>query len=303
MQKFNLFFSNYLTYIKLEKGLTENTLFSYQNDIKRFLEFLNMKQVSSLKNVNLNILIDFVNMLSELGLSANSISRNISSIKSFFNFLIKEDLIDENPLEYLHKPKIIKKIPEVLTVPEIEKILNSIDTSTPLGIRDRALIEVMYGCGLRISESINITINNILFEQELIRIYGKGRKERIVPIGSHALKYVTLYIRDIRPSLLKNKIRPEVFLNFRGDKLTRMGVWKILKKYVKKCNIDRKITPHTLRHSFATHLLEGGADLRAVQMLLGHSDISTTEIYTHIDKTYLKEIHKSFHPRNKWGNL
>jgi integrase/recombinase XerD len=221
----------------------------------------------------------------------------ISVLKSLFKYLIIEDILSNNPAENLDTPKISRLLPSVLTVDEVNKILDIVDLNVKLGLRDRALLETMYASGLRVSEAINLELNNIFFEDGFLRIFGKGSKERIVPIGKSALRCIEKYCNDER-NLIKNKDSQNyVFLNFRGKKMTRMSVWNIVKKHSSLAGIKKEIHPHTLRHTFATHLLEGGADIRIIQEMLGHSDISTTQIYTHIDKEYLIEVHKSFHPR------
>ncbi|MBP7460734.1 MAG: site-specific tyrosine recombinase XerD [Candidatus Delongbacteria bacterium] len=292
---------NFLSFLRLEKGYTDNTLVSYQNDIVRFVDYMEKMRKKELCGVNQEEIIAFIRILTDIGLCPNSLSRNISSLKSFFKYLIGEGVIRENPMEYIHKPKLWKRIPEVLTIPEMEKLLKLIDVTQPMGIRDRALLETMYSSGLRVSEAIGLTSSGVFLEQEILRIFGKGHKERLVPIGRYAIYYLKLYMRDIRPLLVKDQPTSQIFVNFRGKALSRMGVWKILKACTLRAGIERNVTPHTLRHSFATHLLEGGANLRSVQELLGHSDISTTEIYTHLDRDYLQEVHRSFHPRDKWN--
>jgi len=218
-------------------------------------------------------------------------------LKFFFNFLLSEKEISVNPLENIETPKTARILPNVLTINEIDEVLSKTDVKTKLGLRDRAILETMYATGLRVSELINLEISNVFFDDGFVRVIGKGSKERIVPIGRSALKYITKYINDSRQYLRSNRSENFLFLNFRGGKLSRMAIWDIVKKYCKLAHIDKEIHPHTLRHSFATHLPEGGADIRIIQEMLGHSDISTTQIYTHIDKEYLIEVHKSFHPR------
>jgi integrase/recombinase XerD len=233
-----------------------------------------------------------------LGLSSTTSARYFSSIKGFFNYLHINKYIQENPVERLSSPKLSKNLPVVLTVEEIDAIINLPDTNTKLGLRDKALLELLYACGTRVTEIINLKISDLFLKEEIIRVFGKGSKERIVPIGSSAIHWVEEYLLKSRP-LLEKKLKSEniVFLNNRGMKLSRMGVWKIINRYTIQSGVKREVHPHTFRHSFATHLLEGGADLRAVQEMLGHADISTTQIYTHIDRDYIKQVHKEFHPR------
>lgn len=296
-----IWIDNFLSFLRLEKGYTDNTIVSYQNDIERFTDYVEKMRKKNLCEVNQEDIISFIKILTEIGLCPNSLSRNISSLKSFLKYLITEGIISENPMEYIHKPKLWKRIPEVLTIPEMEKLFKMIDITQPKGIRDRALLETMYSSGLRVSEAIGLTSSGMFLDQEILRIFGKGNKERLVPIGRYAIYYLKLYLHDIRPMLVKEQSTSQIFVNFRGKTLSRMGVWKILKACITRAGIERSVTPHTLRHSFATHLLEGGANLRSVQELLGHSDISTTEIYTHLDRDYLQEVHRSFHPRDKWN--
>lgn len=288
----------FLYYIELEKGLSKNTINSYNNDLTRLIEYCYDNNIQYYQDIKLELLENFFNQLFELGLNNSSRARYLSSIRELFKYLNYKKIINDNKTEKLDLPKPNRKIPEVLTFMEISQILESIDTGTLLGIRDRAMLETLYASGLRVSELTNIKERDILFDEGIIRVFGKGSKERIVPIGNAALDYIRQYIADVRLQLRNsNKQTDELFLNSRGGKLSRMGIWKIIDKYTNMTNIEKKVHPHTFRHSFATHLLEGGADLRAVQEMLGHSDISTTQIYTHIDNQYLKEIHKSFHPR------
>jgi len=236
--------------------------------------------------------------LNKLGLSSTTAARYYSSLKSFFNYLLQNDYIKANPIEKLETPKLEKKLPPVLTVNEVEKILSQPKTEDKLGLRDKAILELFYACGLRVSELIDLKISSLFFDDEIIRVFGKGSKERLVPIGSSAINWINKYLTKSRP-ILEKKLKSSnfLFLNNHGGKLTRMGVWKIISKYSKEAKINKEVHPHTFRHSFATHLLEGGADLRAVQEMLGHSDISTTQIYTHIDREFIKQEHKQYHPR------
>lgn len=288
----------FLYYIELEKGLADNTIKSYNSDLSRLLEYTYDNKVIHYKDISLNLLEGFFNQLYDIGLNNASRARYLSAIRELFKYLNYKKIIPDNKTEKLDLPKPSRKIPEVLSFYEITLILDAIDIQTHLGIRDRAMLETLYASGLRVSELTGIKERDILFEEGIIRVFGKGSKERIVPIGSSALGFIKQYISEVRVHLKNSKNNSEeLFLNSRGGKLSRMGIWKIIDKYVKMTNIEKNVHPHTFRHSFATHLLEGGADLRAVQEMLGHSDISTTQIYTHIDKQYLKEIHSSFHPR------
>lgn len=288
----------FLYYIELEKGLADNTISSYNNDLTRLLEFTFDNGVSYYQDISLDLLEKFFNQLYELGINNSSRARYLSAIRELFKYLNYKRIITDNKTEKLDLPKPSRKIPEVLSFHEISSILDTIDIHTNLGIRDRAMLETLYASGLRVSELIGVKERDILFDEGIIRVFGKGSKERIVPIGTSALGFIKQYLTEVRFHLKKSKNQTdELFLNSRGGSLSRMGIWKIIDKYVRMTNIEKNVHPHTFRHSFATHLLEGGADLRAVQEMLGHSDISTTQIYTHIDNQYLKEIHSSFHPR------
>ena len=292
------FLKEYLSVLRLERNLSENTIISYKNDLTTLISFLEQKNIDDPSQINLNHITVFFNLLYENGLTSTTSARYFSSIKSFFNYLHMNRYIEENPIERFSSPKLSKNLPVVLTVEEINSILDLPDISTKLGLRDKAMLEILYACGTRVAEVINLKISDLFFKEEIIRVFGKGSKERIVPIGSSAIHWVDEYLIKSRP-LLEKKMKSEniVFLNNRGMKLSRMGVWKLINRYTTESGIERKVHPHTFRHSFATHLLEGGADLRAVQEMLGHADISTTQIYTHIDRDYIKQIHKEFHPR------
>ena len=292
------FLKEYLSVLKLERNLSDNTVASYRNDINSLLHFLEEKKIKDLSEISFADLTDFFKTLLEYGLTDTTAARYFSSIKSFFNYLYTSGYIRENPVERLSSPKISKNLPVVLTVDEIDSILSTPDVNNKLGLRDKALLELLYACGTRVSELINLKVSELFLTEEVIRVFGKGSKERIVPIGSSAIRWVEEYLLKSRP-LLEKKSRSEniLFLNNRSTKLSRMGVWKIINRYTKEAGIKKEVHPHTFRHSFATHLLEGGADLRAVQEMLGHADISTTQIYTHIDRDYIKQVHKEFHPR------
>ncbi|MDT3695127.1 MAG: site-specific tyrosine recombinase XerD [Ignavibacterium sp.] len=292
------FIKEYLAYLKLEKNLSDNTINSYKNDLEAFKDFLNNKGVDDPDDITSAHLNDFFKLLNELGLVGSSAARYFSSLKGFFLYLILNKYILKNPVEKVSAPKVSKKLPGVLDVSEVEKILSMPDISSKLGLRDKAILELFYACGTRVSELINLKVNDLFLNDDVIRVLGKGSKERLIPIGSSAVRWVKEYLSKARPLLMK-KIKSEnyLFLNSRSTKLSRMGVWKIIERYVKEADIKKDVHPHTFRHSFATHLLEGGADLRAVQEMLGHADISTTQIYTHIDRDYIKQIHKQYHPR------
>jgi integrase/recombinase XerD len=294
----------FINYLRTEKSLSENTISAYTFDLDKFLSYIkDVKLISGLKRISDTSVNDFLKYLGSSGTklerkySSKSVSRTISSLKSFFKYLESEKIIDLNPVENFETPKNSRILPEVLSIEEIDNLLMKPDVNDKLGIRDKALLETMYASGLRVSEAINLEISNVFFEDGFIRIFGKGSKERIVPIGNTALKFITKYINESRGLLKNKKSENYLFLNFRGSKLSRMGILNILKRYCQEAGIKKNVHPHTLRHSFATHLLQGGADIRIIQEMLGHSDISTTQIYTHIDKDYLIEIHKTFHPR------
>ena len=263
----------------------------------RFIEFATVKKVASPVGITSKLLRDFVYHLKDLGLSPGSIRRNVSAVRSYFKFLIGDGVVVRDPSERLDTPKRWRTLPEVLTVAEIQKLLASPSMDDPLYFRDRAMLEVAYGAGLRVSEWIGIGVKDALLDEQLVRVFGKGSKERLVPIGRSAIGALAIYLREQRPTLEQGSGKGKMFLNARGQPLSRMGAWKILRKYVKRSGISKKVYPHTLRHSFATHLLEGGADLRAVQEMLGHADISTTQIYTHVDREYLRQVHRRYHPR------
>ena len=288
----------YSAYLLLERGLSNNTREGYLNDVKKLLNYLNENNLS-LKDVSLDHLHNFIATLHDLGISSRSQARIISGIKSFFRFLKLENHINTNPTLLLESPRVGRKLPEVLSIEEIDEMISCIDLSTNEGQRNRAIIETLYSCGLRVSELINLEINKIFLEEEYIVIKGKGNKERIVPISPTAIHEIKLYLDDRRHLDIKPGEENILFLNRRGRRLTRVMIFYIIKQLAELANIRKEISPHTLRHSFATHLLEGGANLRAIQQMLGHESISTTEIYIHIDRTRLREEILSFHPRNK----
>lgn len=289
---------DYYSFLKFEKGLAKNTLDSYKHDLKVYVTFMTSIGINEFLDIKSSDLEAFILELSELYYSNSTIARYIASIRGLHSFLFSTNKVSADITELIEAPQVDRKLPEVLSYEMIEEILSQIDISTPLGIRDRAIIELLYACGLRVSELINLQFSNIFFDDEIITIFGKGSKERVIPIGTEAIKWLDTYEKKARNFLLKdNKEEGIVFLNQRGKKITRMGVWKIIDKYVKQTTINFSVHPHSFRHAFATHLLEGGADLRVVQEMLGHSSITTTQIYTHLDKSYIKEVHKSFHPR------
>ena len=298
MKKNNLiqYFKPFLSYLRFEKHLSNNSVIAYKNDLNRFITFVNSDDKS--KKINSNYIQNYISLLVDLNLEASTLQRNLSTLRSFYNFLIDENKIKSNPAQLIDIPKNTRSLPSILTPNEVDILFSLINTNNPIGLRDRAMFELLYSSGLRVSEMTSIKIIDFLEDKEWLRVFGKGSKERFVPLGKEVLKWIDLYLKNSRNELLhKDKKIDFLFVNFRGDGISRKGVWMLLKKYVSISNISKNISPHSLRHSFATHLIEGGMDLRAVQELLGHSDISTTSIYTHLNRTYLKEIHKQFHPR------
>lgn len=292
------FLKEYVTVLKLERNLSDNTTAAYINDLSICFAFFQSNDINDLSEVTDQQITNFFFQLRKTGLTNTTIARYFSSLKGFFNFLFLSNYIKNNPIEKISPPKTQKSLPEVLTVNEIDSIFAIPNVKDKFGIRDRAMLEVLYACGLRVSELINLKMSDLFFNDESIRVFGKGSKERIVPIGGSAISWLERYFFESR-ALLEKKTKSEnyVFLNTRGTKLSRMGVWKLISKYVKEAGIIKSVHPHTFRHSFATHLVEGGADLRAVQEMLGHADISTTQIYTHVDRDFVKQEHKKFHPR------
>lgn len=287
-------------YLKLEKSLSENSIEAYLHDIDKLFQYLQLENFTgSVQDIKLKHLTDFVEQIAELGLSASSQARVISGVRAFFNYLMMEDIIITDPTELLEMPKIGRKLPVVLSVEEIDAMVAKIDLSKPEGVRSKAMIETLYSCGLRVSELCSLKISELHFNDSFILVTGKGNKQRLVPIGSVAQKCILTYLEHIRVHLeISEANRDFVFLNQRGKPLSRVFVFMMIKNLAMKAGIKKTISPHTFRHSFATHLLEGGADLRVVQEMLGHASIITTEIYTHIDRDYLRESILLFHPRS-----
>ena len=284
-------------YMGLERGASPNTVAAYRRDIGHLVEFLEGRGVGSPAAATSQLLRDFVFRLKDLGLAPTSIRRHISAARTYYRFLVGEGIVVRDPTERLQSPKKWRTVPIVLSVAEVERILSAPDAGDPLAWRDRALVEFGYATGARVSEIVRAQLKDVLFDEGLARLFGKGSKERLVPIGRRALGAVALYSREIRPLLEKGKGRGVLFLNARGTPLSRVGAWGIIKKLARAAGISKRVTPHTLRHTFATHLLEGGADLRAVQEMLGHADLSTTQLYTRVDRDYLRSVHRQFHPR------
>jgi len=287
----------FVDFLTLEQGAAALTNDAYARDVTRFATFALVKGTHDPGAVAPKLLRDYVYHMKDLGLAPTSIRRNISAIRTYYRFLLAEGRATTDPSERLETPRGWRTLPGVLTVDETERLIQSVELEEPLAFRDRALFELAYGAGLRVSEWLSIAVKDALLADGIVRVFGKGSKERLVPIGRSAIGAIAVYLRELRPKLDRGESQGKLFLNARGQPLTRMGAWKILRKYVKKAGITRPVSPHTLRHSFATHLLEGGADLRAVQEMLGHADISTTQIYTHVDREYLRRVHRQFHPR------
>lgn len=292
-------------YLRLEKSLSGNSIIAYRNDLVKFVVFLEEKAIQVQPgDIHLQEMQEFVKWLNTTRMNARSQMRIISGIRAFYKYLLIENIVDHDPTELLEMPRIGRKLPDVLTVNDIERLIAAIDLSKPEGERNKAIVEVMYGCGLRVSEVIELKISNINFKEEFIKVTGKGNKERLVPFGSKAAKQVLLYLHEIRSHAdIKKGHEDFLFLNRRGSKLTRVMIFTILKELALIAGIRKHISPHTLRHSFATHLVEGGADLRAVQEMLGHESITTTEIYTHLSREYLRDTILSHHPiyKEQWG--
>ena len=289
-------------YLQLERALSSNSIEAYLRDVEKFVQFLELKEIDVIpEKVKQNQIEDFLQWVSEIGLNARSQARILSGLKAFYKYLLMEDIIDIAPTELLESPKIGRKLPEVLTIEEINDIIDAVDLSKPEGERNKAMLETLYSCGLRVSELITLKLSGLLLKEGFIRVIGKGDKERITPIGSVAIKHINIYIESKRNHM--NNIDKDsediLFLNRRGKQLTRVMIFTIVKNLAKTAGITKTVSPHTFRHSFATHLVEGGADLRAIQEMLGHESITTTEIYTHLDREYLRQAILDFHPRAK----
>jgi integrase/recombinase XerD len=284
-------------YLSMEAGNSPHTVESYLRDVHRLADWAVSKGAGGPDAVTAVLLREFVYTLKDLGLSPATIRRQISAIRTYYKFLAGEGHVARDPSERLESPKRWRTLPAVLTGPEVDRLLVAPSPDGPLAIRDRALLEFAYATGVRVSELVGLKLQDILFEEGLVRVFGKGSKERIIPVGRRALGQVAMYAREVRPALDKGKGKGVLFLNARGSPLSRVGAWGVIKRVARQAGIQKRVTPHTLRHTFATHLLEGGADLRAVQEMLGHADLSTTQLYTHIDREYLRSVHKSYHPR------
>lgn len=289
--------AKYIEYLSVERGLSKNTINSYKRDLKGYIGFLKLQNITDINYITRTVIVSYLILMQKKGKASASISRACAAIKSFHHFLVVDRLAEKDPTINLDTPKLEHRLPRVLTLNEVEQLLNQPDVSNVWGMRDKTMLELLYATGIRVSELVFIKVEDINIEMGYLRCFGKGAKERIVPIGSVAIKYLKKYIDEVRPKLLKRQDEKILFLNRQGKGLTRQGFWKIIRKYAQKAGITKNITPHTLRHSFATHLLENGADLRSVQEMLGHADISTTQIYTHITKSRIKEVYDRTHPR------
>jgi len=286
--------NKYKFYLQFEKGLGENSILAYEWDIRLFAE---EKVMSDLTKITSDDVISYMNFLYNHGASDKTVARKRSSLANFYKFLYIEKIIPEPIFERFPSPKVSASLPDVLSIEEVDALINAVERTDEFGTRDRAMLEFLYSTGARISEMIDMRVGDLYLDEKIVRLFGKGRKERYVPISQTALSYCEKYIENARQKLLKYKQNNTLFLNRFGNKLSRMGCWKIIDKYAHQAGIKSHVSPHTLRHSFATHLLQGGANLRIVQTLLGHSSISTTQIYTNIDRNYLKEVHSLYHPR------
>ena len=287
----------FLSYLSVERGLSNNTLSSYKRDLSNFFGYIKKRRIVSIGKVTRQMITSFMLSEKDRGLSANSISREVACLKSFFKFLVRENKIKDNITSVIESPKLWKKLPSALDLSEVEKLLKAPNIREPMGVRDKAMLELIYATGMRVSELINLKMDDLNMGVGFIKCLGKGQKERVVPFGSKAKEWLVRYLDKARASFLKKKVSNFLFLTRLSRPMSRQMFWKIIKKYAVKARIKKDIMPHSLRHSFATHILERGADLRVVQEMLGHSDISTTQIYTHINKERLKSIHHKFHPR------
>lgn len=291
--------AEYIIYLKIERGLSANTVTSYKRDIEKYLTFLMEKKITQLDEVSRFEILDFLQTLRQSGAADNSIIRMVSSLRKFHQYLKRESIVSDDPMQLIDTPKKASTLPKAISPQAVEQLLEAPDTTTPLGVRDRTILELMYATGLRISELVNLKLSDMHLTMGFIQTMGKGEKERIIPLGEIASQWLDHYLDGARVYLQDQSAETSeyVFLNSRGKSLSRQGVWKKVKQLALEAGIDQNVTPHTLRHSFATHLLENGADLRMVQELLGHADISTTQIYTHITKTRLKQVYSDYHPR------
>jgi integrase/recombinase XerD len=288
---------SFLNYISVERGLSSNTIISYREDLNTYIDFLEGKHIDALSKINKNDITNFMLFQKDRGLAANSVARRLAAIRMFHRFLARERIIKNDPTTLIDSPKLWKKIPDSLTLNEVEALIAEPNIRDKQGCRDKAILETLYATGMRVSEAVNLRLDNVNLDIGFLRCIGKGNKERVVPLGTKAISSIRRYLEASRPRFLKNKQSEYLFVSRFGRKISRQSFWKIIKKYARGAKIKKPIRPHILRHSFATHLLERGADLRSVQEMLGHSNISTTQIYTHINRDRLKSVHKQFHPR------
>jgi len=297
MASLDIFVDQYINYLVFEKGLSEKTIESYSSDLSKYLQFLKQKGVNDITQTDTPLILKHLIALRESGLGSKSCARHLITLRGFHKFLAQEKILEFDPAKLVDLPKSGLKLPDVLSVSEVNLILNIPDSITPLGKRNSAMLELLYAAGLRVSELVNLKFLDVNLEACFVRVMGKGSKERIVPFGLYAKNKIDDYISNSRSLILKNHISKYLFVARAGKPMTRQGFWKLLKQYVKQAGIKKKVTPHSLRHSFASHLLEGGADLRTVQVMLGHVDISSTQIYTHVARDHLRKIHEKYHPR------
>jgi len=297
MASLDIFVDQYINYLVFEKGLSEKTIESYSSDLSKYLQFLKQKGVNDITQTDTPLILKHLIALRESGLGSKSCARHLITLRGFHKFLAQEKILEFDPAKLVDLPKSGLKLPDVLSVSEVNLLLNIPDSNTPLGKRNSAMLELLYAAGLRVSELVNLKFLDVNIEACFVRVMGKGSKERIVPFGLYAKNKIDDYISNSRSLILKNHISKYLFVARAGKPMTRQGFWKLLKQYVKQAGIKKKVTPHSLRHSFASHLLEGGADLRTVQVMLGHVDISSTQIYTHVARDHLRKIHEKYHPR------
>lgn len=298
MKDFRFGLEDYMHFLKVERQLAGNTIISYKRDLDEYMNHLERAGFKTIDDVDRSAILEHLHRLKEGGKSSRTVSRHISSIRSFHQFLLREKVTTQDPTVHLELPKIEQKLPRVLSMEEVDRLIAVPDRSKPQGVRDHALLEILYGTGMRVSELIGLDMDDIHLSMGFVRVFGKGGKERIIPLGGKAIEACQLYMNTARPGFIAKQRNAEaLFVNMRGTRLTRQGCWKLLKGHALQAGIQKELTPHILRHSFATHLIENGADLRAVQEMLGHADISTTQIYTHVSRSRLKEVYVKFHPR------
>ena len=298
MSSLDTLVDQFVNYLLIEKGLAKKTIEAYSRDLTEYLHFLEKEQITAIDAADTIVILKHLIAMRDAGLGARSRARHLVTLRGFYRFLVQEKILAHDPARLVDLPKGGLKLPDVLSIEDVRSLLSTPDTSNVRGSRDAAMLELLYAAGLRVSELVNLKIQDVNLEAGFVRVFGKGAKERVVPFGRHAGKRITAYLKEARPRLVKTLVSPYLFVARAGKPMTRQGFWKRLGQYVLKAGIAKKVTPHSLRHSFASHLLEGGADLRAVQVMLGHVDISTTQIYTHVARERLKSIHQQFHPRS-----